>query len=140
MSRLTTALRALDRNRRCKVLGPVHQYLAERPAVQLPDDDLVALDRLTREYPDYTGDLTEAFLVAAAAEHSGCMDEDQLEVLTWPRDVLAPVHGLSETTERRTVAALAVASAVLLAVTAAFGGPTVDTHPVYDTTQEVPVR
>ncbi|WP_114906778.1 hypothetical protein [Ornithinimicrobium murale] len=118
--------------------GPVHRDLVGEPAVS--GEDRLALDRLTREHPEHTADLSEIFEVATAAERSEHLDDDQMDTLCRPRDVLTPAHGFSERTERGVVLALVITVALLFVLATFIDTPTVDTFPRYTTDREVPVR
>lgn len=132
MSRLGVALRALEANRR--VEG--YRSLLRDTPVMVRGADLVVLNRLTRQHPAHTDDLTEIFLVAATAESRTYLSEDRLDMLCRPRDVLAPAHGISERAEWCAVAATGLVALLLLLVPGVVDAPADNPLPRYSTTQE----
>lgn len=135
MSRLGVALRALEANRSTDD----YDLLVDTRA-PVPGADMGAHDQLVRQHPEFADDLTEIFTVAAAAERSEHLDEDRLDMLCRPKDVLAPAHGLSERTEWGVVLGLGLAAVLLFVLSVFVDTPTVDTFPRHTTTQEVIVR
>lgn len=135
MSRLRVALRALETNR-----SDGDYSLWRDSPLPVPGADVQCLGRLVGQHPEYADELTEIFTVAAAAERSEHLDEDRLDMLCRPKDVLAPAHGLSERTEWGVVLGLGLAAVLLFVLSVFVDTPTVDTFPRHTTTQEVIVR
>lgn len=140
MSRFSTAMRRLRRNRAHADYPVLVSRLLGGPAPELSSDHRDVLNRECDRHPGEREDLHEMFMVAAAAEQACWVDEDTTEWLCGPRDVLAPAHGLSEKAERSMLAGLTVLTVALATVGADTDNSTIDTHPRHGTSPEVIVR